>query len=55
MLSNVDSKHSSFLLAFTYMETGYTGSNSNGNTTYFSEQVVLYIVAGSISFIFEYE
>ena len=41
----------SFLLAFTYMETGFAGSNSSGNTTYFSEQVVLYIVAGSISFI----
>jgi MFS family permease len=41
----------SFLLAFTYMETGFAGSNSSGNTSYFSEQVVLYIVAGSISFI----
>ena len=41
----------SFLLAFTYMETGFAGSNSNGNATYFSQQVVLYIVTGSISFI----
>jgi MFS family permease len=40
----------SFLLAFTYVETGVTGSSSNGNTSYFSELVVLYFVTGSISF-----
>ena len=40
----------SFLLVLTYMETGSSGS-TNGNYSYFSVQVVSFILTGIISFI----
>jgi len=41
----------SFLLVLTYMETGNLGNGSNGNASYFSLEVVSFLVTGIISFI----
>ena len=41
----------SFLLVLTYMETGNLGNGSNGNASYFSLEVVSFLITGIISFI----